>query len=199
MALPMLKADPGPILPILEQLKDDDDEAVRRSVANNLNDISRDNPDLVLETCERWLGQSANTDRLIKHACRTLLKAGDRRALLLFGYGDPKQIQVSALTLAPRRPRVGQTLRFDFSLQIGGERANRVRVEYAVHFVKARGQLSRKVFQLCEKSFSPGQHQVTKKHAFADLSTRKHYPGEHSLEIIVNGVEMARAAFELIR
>ena len=81
MALPRFKQDPSMILPILEKLKDDPSEDVRRSVANHVNDISKDNPDIALELCGRWYGQSANVDRIVKHACRTLLKAGDSRAL----------------------------------------------------------------------------------------------------------------------
>ena len=85
MALPKFKKDPSLIIPILEKLKNDDSEFVRRSVANNLNDISKDHPDLVLDISEKWYGKSEKTDRLIKHACRSMLKAGNKRALLLFG------------------------------------------------------------------------------------------------------------------
>ena len=85
MALPKFKKDPSLIIPILEKLKNDDSEFVRRSVANNLNDISKDHPDLVLDISKKWYGKSEKTDRLIKHACRSMLKAGNKRALLLFG------------------------------------------------------------------------------------------------------------------
>jgi len=49
---------------------------------------------LVLDICEKWYGKSKNIDAIIKHACRTMLKAGDKRALLLFGFCDPTHIKV---------------------------------------------------------------------------------------------------------
>jgi len=55
MALKAFKKDPAPILPILEKLKTDEALYVRKSVANNLNDIVKDNPDIVLKTAKRWL------------------------------------------------------------------------------------------------------------------------------------------------
>ena len=197
MAIPVFKNDPGPILPILEKLKDDDSEFVRRSVANNLNDISKGHPELVLDTCERWFGESENTDWIVKHACRTMLKAGDRRAMLLFGFGDPERIGVRELTLDKKRLTIGEQVRFTFTLQVGTEKAGKVRLEYAVYFAKARGKVSKKVFKISEKTLAPGEHPVTKKHSFADMSTRKHYPGEHRLAIVVNGVEKARESLVL--
>ena len=56
MGLPDFKKDPGPILPILENLKNDSSEYVRRSVANNLNDIAKDHPDLALQIAKKWKG-----------------------------------------------------------------------------------------------------------------------------------------------
>ncbi len=104
MALPAFKADPSPILPILEALRDDGSEYVRKSVANNLNDISKDNPEIVLDICQQWRGFSPRTDWITKRGCRTLLKAGNTRALLLFGFGDPADVWVDALTLDNERP-----------------------------------------------------------------------------------------------
>ncbi|MCP4900762.1 MAG: DNA alkylation repair protein [bacterium] len=197
MALPDLKKDPQLILPILKQLKGDEDEAVRRSVANNLNDISKDNPEIALEVCEAWRGETENTDTLIKHACRTMLKAGEPRALRLFGFGDPGEIEVSQLALDQNALAIGQKLRFGFTLKIGTTAETKVRLEYAVHFVKARGKVSRKVFQIKEATYLPGDYEVSRGHSFADMSTRRHYPGEHQLEIIVNGIEKARVTLQL--
>lgn len=89
MALPKLKKDPSPILPILENLKVDSSEYVRRSVANNLNDISKDNPDVALSVFRDWIGHSPETNRIVKHGCRTLLKQGVPEAMELFGFSYP--------------------------------------------------------------------------------------------------------------
>ena len=197
MALPLFKKDPGPILPILETLKDDESDYVRKSVANNLNDISKDHPELVLDICERWYGHSKNTDWIVKRACRTLLKAGNRRAMLLFGFGDPTHIGVEGLTLAQEIAAIGDELGYTFDLIVNTKKRCGIRLELGVDYVKANGKLSRKIFQIKENNFDPGRHPFTRKHSFEDRSTRQHYPGQHQISIIVNGVEKASASFEL--
>jgi len=197
MALPVFKKDPSLILPILEKLKNDESESVRKSVANNLNDISKDHPERVLDVCERWYGHTENTDWIVKHACRGLLKAGNRRALLLFGFGDPTHISVENLTLDKETLFIGEDLHFTFELRVNTKEACRVRLELGVYYVKAKGGLSRKIFQIKEDSFDPGSYLISRKRSFADQSTRRHYPGEHQISIIVNGLEMAKASFDL--
>jgi 3-methyladenine DNA glycosylase AlkC len=197
MALPKFKKDPSLILPVLEKLKDDPSEYVRKSVANNLNDISKDHPDLVLDLCERWYGHSPNTDWIVKHACRGLLKAGNRRAMHLFGFADTKNVAISDLTLDKSMLPVGAGLNLTFNLTVDTEEACRVRLEYQVEYARPEGKVSRKVFQIREGTFEPGNHAISRKLSFVDRSTRKHYPGEHRISIIVNGVEMAKAAFEM--
>ena len=197
MALPKFKKDPSLILPVLEKLKDDESEYVRKSVANNLNAISKDHPGLVLDTCERWYGHAANTDWIVKHACRTMLKAGNRRAMLLFGFADPTRISVENMTLDRETLPIGDELPFTFELRVDTEEECKVRLEYAVEYARPKGKVSRKVFQIREGTFEPGTHAVSKKLSLADQSTRKHHPGEHQISILVNGVEKAKASFEL--
>jgi len=197
MALPKFKQDPTPGIEILELLKDDPSEMVRKSVANHLNDISKDNPDAALEVAERWLGHSEERDWIVKHACRTLLKAGDRRALLLFGFGDPTHLQIENLTLERSSLAIGETLPLSFELVVETPDPCRVRLELGVYYRKARGQLSRKIFQLREATYAPGRHRLARTHNFQERSTRKHHSGEHQLTIIVNGVEKARTSFQL--
>jgi 3-methyladenine DNA glycosylase AlkC len=195
MALPKFKKDPKLILPILEKLKDDASEDVRRSVANNMNDISKDNPDLALEICEKWHGQSEKADKIVKHACRTLLKAGDKRALAIFGYSDPSLIHVENLKLDKKALSTGDNLVFSFEITIA--KKSKVRLEYAVYFVKAKGKSSKKVFKITEKEYEPGTFSITRKQSFMEQTTRKHYPGTHQISIIVNGEEKVKASFEL--
>jgi 3-methyladenine DNA glycosylase AlkC len=196
-ALPQFKKDPSPILPVLEKLKDDPSEYVRKSVANNLNDISKDNPEVVLDVCERWCGHTANTDWIVKHACRTLLKAGDGRAMLLFDFADPTHISVENLALDRETVPIGESLYFTFDLNVEAPTSSKVRLEYVVEYARPKGKTSRKVFQLKEGSFDPGTHPISRERSFADQSTRKHYPGQHSISIIVNGVDKAAISFEL--
>ena len=82
--IPALVADPAPVLPILDALRDDASLYVRRSVANHLGDIAKDHPELVFGICERWLAGAGDERRwLIRHALRHPAKQGNREALRL--------------------------------------------------------------------------------------------------------------------
>ncbi|MDX1984460.1 MAG: hypothetical protein SFV51_29580 [Bryobacteraceae bacterium] len=190
MALPRFKQDPSPILPVLEALKSDPSEYVRRSVANNLNDIAKDNPRVTLQVARRWLGGSAATDAIVKHACRTLLKAGDVEALALFGYRKQTAADVGALRGDRRKLKIGETLGFSFDVVC--PEPVKLRVEYVVYFARPGARQGRKVFQVVEREFAQGLAHFDRRHSFQDLSTRKHYPGEHALAVRLNGVEKAR-------
>ena len=197
MALPKFKKEPSPILPILEKLKNDKSENVRRSVANNLNDISKDNPGIVLDVCKKWYGETAETDKIVKHACRTMLKAGDKRALNIFGYSDPSAMDVAYFKLNKSKIKIGDNLSFSFDLILKDK--GKVRLEYAVFYVKANGKLSKKIFKITENDYKPGTHSFSKKQFFGDMSTRKHYAGTHEISIIINGEEKDKASFELVK
>jgi 3-methyladenine DNA glycosylase AlkC len=200
MALPEFKRDPSPVLPILEALKGDPSDYVRRSVANNLNDIAKDHPEVVLEVARRWLRKSKVTDALVKHACRTLLRRGDRRALELFGYRRTVAAKVTGLRFSTAKLCIGEDLRFQFAVSHAASRPVALRLEYAVDFVKASGRTTRKIFKIAEGSFAPGElREFDRKHPFRDFTTRKHYPGEHCLSILVNGEVSAEASLMLAR
>ncbi len=194
-ALPEFKKDPGLILIVLNKLKNDESEFVRRSVANNLNDISKDHPELVLEICERWYGKTKNTDWIVKHACRSMLKAGNKRALLIFGYGDSSKIKVDTMKLDEKTVIIGNDLIYSFQLFSSTKNESKIRLEYGMDFMKSNGKQSRKIFQITENTFKPGKHSFLRRHSFKDLSTRKHYEGKHCITIIANGDEKASASF----
>jgi len=197
MALPKFKKDPSPILPLLEKLKDDPSETVRRSVANNLNDISKDNPDIALDLCEKWYGTNKNTDWIVKHACRGLLKAGNKRALKLFGYSDPDCVSSENFKISSTKIKKGEELHFSFDLLVQAEGSIRVRIEYAVYFMKANGKQNKKVFKITENTYGVGTHRFKRKHSFRDMTTRKHHAGEHKISIIINGEEKTLLSFNL--
>lgn len=197
MALPALKEDPMPILPILEQLKDDPELYVRRSVANNLNDIAKDNPDFVISCAKAWLGQSKNTDWVIKQGCRTLLKQGHPKALSLFGFLPPDHLAVSELQFDNKVP-MGGVLNFSFDLVSNDSQPlGKLRLEFAIDFMKANGKQARKVFHISEGVVNETQKSVTKAFSFKAITTRKYYVGEHGLAILVNGVEITHGSFSL--
>lgn len=196
MALPKFKKDPTPVLPILEQLKADPSQYVRKSVANNLNDISKTRPDIVVKIAADWYGENEHTNWILKHGCRTLLKQGNRDILALFGLDDTKSIEVNGFTLETISVSIGGDINFSFA--IFAKEATKVRLEYGIDYVKSNGKRNRKIFKLSEISLKANEKKTyTRKHSFADMSTRKHYPGVHSVTLIVNGVEQGTLEFEL--
>ena len=195
-ALNSFKKDPAPVLPVLERLKTDSSAYVRNSVANNLNDISKTHPDLVVEIAKDWHGKDARTDWILKHGCRTLLKKGNRDILGLFGYDDSGEVVVSDFALETDSVSIGGDLSFSFVISV--KEAAKVRIEYGIDYVKSGGKTSRKIFQLSEIALKANESKpYTRKHSFADLSTRRHYPGTHSVTLIVNGIEQNTLEFEL--
>ncbi len=194
--LPKYKKDPSPVLPILEQLKNDPSLSVRKSVANNLNDISKTHPDLVAKLAKEWYGKTEYTDWIVKHGCRTLLKKGNREVLAIFGYDDVASVDVYGFTLEATTISLGEDIRFSF--EISTKKPTKIRLEYGIDYVKSNGKTNRKIFQISEISLKENDKKSYKKnHSFADLSTRKHYPGIHSISLIVNGLERGKLDFQL--
>jgi 3-methyladenine DNA glycosylase AlkC len=196
VALPQFKKDPTPVLEILERLKEDPSRYVQKSVANNLNDISKDNPNKLKAVAKVWLGESKSQDWIIKHACRTLLKAGDQEVMQLFGYDDPNAILIKDFSLDQIVP-MGEALHFSFGLS-SNEALGKLRIEYAITFKRANNKSSTKVFKISEGDYQQNTLQVTKSYSFHKITTRRYYSGEHALEIIINGVSKVKKVFELV-
>lgn len=196
--LPAFIEDPSPLLPLLEALRDDSSEYVRPSVANNLNDIAKDHPDLVAEIAHRWLkGASKDRERLVRHACRTLIKQGHSGALAALGYGPPR-VTLEVLKILTPIVRLGEKLAFEVVLRSDADEAQRLVLDYVIHHRKANGQTSPKVFKWKTLTLEKGKtHGATRRHAIRPITTRKYYPGTHFLELQVNGRVMGREEFEL--
>lgn len=194
--LPQFIADPSPLLPLLQLLKQDPEDYVRRSVANNLNDISKDHPDWVLQLAQQWHGQHRHTDWILKHALRGLLKQRHPQALQLFGC-NVRPLEAK-LMLTQQQLRYGEVLQFSAQLQLQDGPAP-LRVEYAIDFASKNGSKRHKVFQWLQRQAGPGILQLQKSYRFSDLTTRRHYAGAHQLHLIVNGSIVVSATFDLIR
>lgn len=202
-ALPVFKKDPAPVLSVLELLKEDPFLYVRKSVANNLNDIAKDNPDLVLETACRWIGRNPGTDWIIRQGCRTLVRQANPEAMKLFGYASTadeiRLTTFASLSVLPSALTVGESCELQYSLDIRQGGPAHVRIEYGIDFVKAKGKTSRKLFLLSDKTVSGGSHLAgTRTHSWADLTTRRHYPGDHRIGLLVNGQETAYTTVKLM-
>lgn len=199
-AFAAFKKDPSPILPILERLKNDPSEYVRRSVANNLNDIAKDNPAVVIEVLQRWrVDAGDNVQWVIQHALRSLVKAGHPEALGLLGYTNGADVTVKALTLSANSVSMGEMFKFSAEIESQGNQPQSLVIDYVVYFMKANGKQSPKVFKLTKKAIQPGETlKIEKKVTFHPITTRVYYAGEHAIALKINGAESQRAPFHLV-
>ena len=188
--------DPAPVLELLEMLKDDDEEYVRRSVANNLNDISKDHPGIAVDTAARWWTDDPNTRRLVRHGLRTLIKSGDVAALAVLGYGPDSPVTLRSLVIEPTRVSIGESVRLTAEVENPSDAYGEALVDFVVHFEKANGTSSPKVFKGAERTVPPGETAlVSKRVSVAQLSTRTHYPGIHRVVVQINGVTYPGSEF----
>lgn len=198
MALPDFKENPTPIIPILENLKNDTSEFVRKSVANNINDISKDNREIVINLAKKWQGKSKKTDWIIKHGCRTLLKQGNIEVLNLFGFGSVKNIKIKNFLIKTLKVKIGQSLEFEFILVNNNSRDIKIRLEYGLYYQKLNGTSSKKVYKISEKDYHGNSiTKINRKQSFRLVTTRKFHVGLHQLSIIINGKEFKKLNFEL--
>ncbi|GAA3959704.1 DNA alkylation repair protein [Mucilaginibacter dorajii] len=197
LAVPALKKDPIPVLPILENLKNDESDFVRRSVANSLNDIAKDHPVIVLQVIKSWAGISKQTDAIIKHGSRTLLKQGHTEILNHYGL-DTKNINLKDFKIITPEVKIGDGLEFSFNITNTSDTQQLIRLEYAIFYRMANGQPSKKVFKISEKTYPPNTTaKINRKQKFIPITTRRFYTGTHGLSVIVNGEEKALGEFEL--
>lgn len=196
MRLPQFIHNPEPLRAILEKLKADESLYVRRSVANNLNDISKDNPEWMIDLCRNWLTDShAHTNWIVKHALRSLVKAGDERVFPLLGYAAVPDVTASEIKLDKKRVAMGSAINFSCAITAGSQAQSLV-VDYVVYFMKANGKLAAKVFKLKNIVLRANESVViAKSYSFRLITTRRYYSGEHKLAIQVNGKEVARTDF----
>jgi 3-methyladenine DNA glycosylase AlkC len=191
--------DPAPTLDLLEHLKDDPSAYVRKSVANHLNDITKDHPARVIEVAERWLqGASAERRWIVTHALRTLVKKGDAAALALLGYGTAAALQVPRFSVTPTSATLGDTVTMTLSLTNQSAQTEQVVIDYRLHYVKANGKTSPKVFKWTTRTLAAHETiTLEKNHLLRDVTTRTHYSGQHTLDIQVNGQVLAATQFSL--
>jgi 3-methyladenine DNA glycosylase AlkC len=196
IGIPSLKKDPSPILPILENLKTDSSEYVRRSVANNLNDIAKDHPQLVLKIAKSWLGKNEDTNRIVKHGCRTLLKKGDEQVLGLHGYNPKSRGELKKFELLKTKVKIGDHLNFSIGFVNREKKTTPYRLEYSIDYLTLTGKRSRKIFKITENEFASGETiTILRKQSFKNLTTRKHFKGKHTLTILSNGKKVGAKEF----
>ncbi|WP_244133702.1 DNA alkylation repair protein [Burkholderia gladioli] len=193
-----IEADPALAAPILDNLRADPSDYVRRSVANHLNDVTKLHPDWVLERVAAWGGADAGTRWIVRHALRTLVKRGDARALALLGASGAARIEAVPFAVTPARIELGETVTLAAELVSTAPDAQRLVVDYRIGYVKKNGSTAHKVFKLRELTLAPGQRiDIVRSQRIRDFTTRTHYAGRHGVELIVNGAVVAQAHFDL--
>lgn len=197
--VPAFRAQPAAAIGILDILYTDDSETVRRSVANHLNDISRADPELAVKTAQRWLARpDENTPRLVRHAMRTLIKQAHTDALALMGFASVKGVSIDGPVVLTSVVAIGGDLVFEGVISNESPREARLAIDYVVHYRKANGSTAPKVFKLSTKTLAAGESiTIQKRHSFKPISTRKHYGGQHFVELQVNGIRSSSATFEV--
>ena len=196
--LPQLMRNPNPLWPIIEPLMSDPHDYVRRSVANNLNDIAKDNPHLVIERLAKWWPQADNQQkRLLKHACRTLIKNGDLTTLKIMGFDKPKVI-VEKMILSADKVDIGDSVDLTVTLKSTSKSVQKILLDYVVFYKKSNGKNTPKVFKWTATELHPGASvKYTKRLSFKTVTTRTLFSGEHSVAVQVNGQNLAQCHFLL--
>lgn len=197
--VPELHDRPGVTVPILDALYRDGSEYVRRSVANHLNDLSRDEPELVVDTARRWLDAPVpTTPAVVRRGLRTLVERGHPVALGLLGFA-PASVDLDGPHLLGNEVPWGGSVRFRAVLRNVGAESARLAIDYVIHHRKADGRSSAKTFKLASRTLAAGEKvEIVREHSFRQITTRRYYPGAHAVALQVNGVMTGPAPFELL-
>jgi 3-methyladenine DNA glycosylase AlkC len=199
MGVPRLIEHPEPGLALLDRLRHDRSPTVRRSVANHLNDVARDHPDLVLDLARRWASEDPPVDAaMISHGLRTLVKTGHAEALEILGFTTRAEVEVLEFTVAPEAVGMGDHIQLDASLRSTGSSSQRLVIDFVIHHVNASGATSPKVFKWTKLDLAPDETvMMRKRRLIQQASTRTYRPGSHRVELKVAGTVVAEAAFDV--
>ncbi|POF44115.1 DNA alkylation repair protein [Pseudomonas laurylsulfativorans] len=197
--LETVQADPTLAAKILDNLKADTSLYVRKSVANHLNDITKDHPDWVLDLIEGWSLDNRHSAWIARHALRSLIKQGNQRALAIIGAGGKPEVEVVDVKVEPPVIGLGEKITLSFTVKSTVESSQRLVIDYAIDYVKANGSTSAKVFKLKALTLPGNAFEVVSRgQQIKELTTRKHYAGRHAVHIMVNGERLASTQFDIV-
>ncbi|OOL35055.1 DNA alkylation repair protein [Pseudomonas sp. FSL W5-0299] len=197
--LEQIQSDPTLAAAILDNLKADDSLYVRKSVANHLNDITKDHPEWVLDLIEGWSLENKHTAWIAKHALRSLIKQGNQRALAIIGASGKAEVEIVGVKVEPAVIRLGEKITLSFAVKSTVAESQRLVIDYAIDYVKANGSTSAKVFKLKALTLlGKATERVSRGQQIKELTTRKHYLGVHAVHILVNGERLASTSFEIL-
>lgn len=198
--LPEFIKNPAPVLALIERLRDDESLYVRRSVANNLNDIAKDHPELVVKTCKEWLvGAGAERKWIVKHALRWLVKRGDKGAIALLGGGTTPKVRIESVQVIPEKPVLGSGVSLAFDLVSESTKSQDLMVDYVMHHPGASGKTRSKVWKLRRVTLEPKQRiRLEAKISLVDRTIRKHHPGTYRIDLRIGGLDLPLGSFEAV-
>jgi len=188
-------------LDILNTLFADKTRFVTRSVANHLNDISKLEPELVIQTLKVWQTSKKQTDKemafITKHALRSLIKQGHPEAFKLIGYGEKPDINILEFSSKTEKVKVGEA--FEFSFKLHSNKKQKLSIDYIMHFASQNKKESKKVFKLKQLELAKDEVIVlTKKHPMRLMTTKRLYEGVHRVTLQINGTAFDAIEFELL-
>lgn len=190
-----LKADPEPIKPVLEATLDDKSEYVRKAVANSLNDISKDNPELLCKWISNWKKGIISTERkwIIERALRTLVKQNHTTAMKLLGLSDNAKVKAVWKRGTPGEIEIGQSIPFEISISMVGKGTSKLRLQLLM-VQPGRGRAPRTArYLLGTIAVSGGETvRVKKSIKFAHKNFVSKIPGVYTLEVQCNGTTVGR-------
>ncbi len=202
--IPLFVMDPTHTLLLLDKLRFDEELYVRKSVANHLNDISKNHPQVVIEILRLWQkdvpAQHAEKIKWIsRHALRTLIKKGHEGALKLMGVAGKADVKLAKFKLNKKRFGLNDEMVFSFELQSTSRKVQKLIIDYSIDFIKANGKSGKKVFKLKTLELaSLDSILITKKHSLKPITTMKFYSGIHHLRLHVNGEIVGGITFEFL-
>lgn len=198
--LELSRTQPAWALPLLERLRDDPELYVRRSVANHLNDIGKQSPELLVDICRQW-SIDATPERawLIKHALRHSVKKGNNAALGVLGFGDRATVEISHVELTPAVVSIGNNLKLRADITNRADQPATLAIDVVVDFVKSGQKISPKVFKGTTATLAPGATTTLRTTiSFKVHTTRRPYPGRHAIGLLVNGQRHEVGAVDVV-
>ncbi len=185
-----LKCDPTPIKSTLEQLLDDKSDYVRKAVANNLNDISKDNPDLLCAWIGEWSKGAISSERqwIIQRALRTLVKSGHPKAQKLMGLGDADAVEIVWQKGTPSEIAVGHAIPFEFQLKNVSGQPHKLRLQLLMIGPGKNNKPRIAKYILGNLAIAPNaKAALSKKIRFAHRNFVPKLPGIYQLQVFANG------------
>lgn len=189
--LTALRRDPEPLVPVLELLLDDPSLYVRKAVANCLNDVGKDNPEVLVRWVARWQGGGAEREWALARGLRGLVKAGHPEALRLLGLAEATSLSGHWRSDFPQQVVINQELPVEVEVTNSGDQPARVLVQ-GVLTGPGRGRAPRvRRYRIGAASVpAGGTATISGRLHFVDFNSQPKLPGTYELAVEMNGAQI---------